>query len=154
MSMVKSYFSKTVFNIVKTFCSLILPMVCILLPALGALQMLVKICLFTFFAWKMPKRTKQRKNAAKNVLLGLAPKRWLRVLFPEKIHFVLFFLGICDGKLGFYNFGCWPLDWSIVSSIHRVSLNGVVYLDRLSGAQYHISQPAKGYSSYTHILSR
>ena len=33
-------------------------------------------------------------------------------------------------------------------------LNGVVHLNWLSGAQYCISRPAKGCSSYTHILSQ
>ena len=36
----------------------------------------------------------------------------------------------------------------------NILLNGVVNLDRLSGAWYCISWPAKGCSSYTHILSR
>ena len=32
-----------------------------------------------------------------------------------------------------------------------ISSNGVVYLDRLSGARYYVSRPANGCSSYTHI---
>ena len=35
-----------------------------------------------------------------------------------------------------------------------ISSNGVVYLDRLSGAWYSIPRQAKGCLSYTHILSR
>ena len=36
----------------------------------------------------------------------------------------------------------------------NISSNGVVYLDGLSGAWYCISRPAKGCSSYTHLLLR
>ena len=37
-----------------------------------------------FFYEKRKKGTKRKKNEAKNMFLGLAPKRWLRVLVPEK----------------------------------------------------------------------
>ena len=69
-----------------------------------------------------------------------------------RIHFI--HISLVECYYTFNNKDHWDPGLFTFLHITLQSSNGVLYLDRLSGAQHCISWPAIGCSSYTHILSR
>ena len=120
-------------------------------------QTLVEIVIFSVFCDKKIKKFKKAPNLiqklAKKMFFKLAPKRWLKVLFPKKLLFHIFSTKMLNMTISTSVLGCAaPKRWSKYTTVKQLSsLHWLVSaLKKLFFIQWSILVPSTAFYLWGH----